>query len=275
MCNGIRRYPLRLSDMFAFTAASCSVQSTLHLRTGFHLKMRHVSSWGNEFVQLGLTEFSWGGALCVRVGGFSSVWQEKGYECSFNSFNPCRRGVVSKSSFMSCPQTFFSSTSLGDIVIFIAFIQACMMQWLSLWFHNTASLDLCECWTPANTLLRQIRQTPPFPGFLSLSSQSYFSSFLLHSCSIYLLQSSHLSINSCSEVSFPFSKTPFSPQFLPFYFLPLCMWGMTPHARTFNTHGGKWLKAQMCTVHELILWVNQHVHAVFFFLLKLWIASRP
>lgn len=48
-------------------------------------------------------------------------------------------------------------------------------------------------------------------------------------------------------------------------FLPLCMWGTTPHARTFNTHGGKWLKAQMCTVHELILWVNQHVHAVFFF----------
>lgn len=94
-----------------------------------------------------------------------------------------------------------------------------MMQSLTLWFHNTVSLDSCECWTPANTLLRQIRQTPPFPGFLSLSSQSYFSSFLLHSCSIYLLQSSHLSINSCSEVSFPFSKTPFSPQFLPFYFL--------------------------------------------------------
>lgn len=155
-----------------------------------------------------------------------------------------------------------------------------VIQWRVHWFHRL--LDLWECWTSVNTLLHQIRQTLPFPPPFSLTlitTSISFSSFPLLLCSVYLQQSSHLSLNSCSEVSFFFSKTPFS--FCPFTSFPFrmqirddstCMDIYTHKTYICMRMIKKKSQDVYCT------WTDNRIepaHKCCIFRLKLWIASRP
>lgn len=106
--------------------------------------------------------------------------------------------------------------------------------------------------------------SPPFSLTLITPFQFPFSSSPLLLCSIYLPPSSHLSINSCSEVSFSFSGTPFSLPFLfPFSLVHIRDDSRCTDIYIHRAYTWKWLKAEMYTVHELILGLNQHIHAVF------------
>lgn len=64
-------------------------------------------------------------------------------------------------------------------------MSVCVPQWLIHWFHNTTWLDLCECWTSANTLWHQIRQTLAFPLRLLSISSHHFNFPFPPSCSSY------------------------------------------------------------------------------------------
>lgn len=110
--------------------------------------------------------------------------------------------------------------------------------------------------------------SPPSPLNLITPFQFSLSSFLLLLYSIYLPPSSHLFLNSCSEVSFPSPRLHFLSCFPIFLFFsppPLTQITDDPTCTcTKHTHAWKWLKAEMYTVHEPILGLNQHIHAVFF-----------
>lgn len=153
----------------------------------------------------------------------------------------------------------------GRYLTFIKCSCVCVMWWLIHWFHNMTLLT----WT--HILASNKAESSLFPPrSLSFSSHRFNFPFLLHLSA----PSSHLSINSRLR-RFIFS----SPRlhFLSFISFPLMhIGGMTPHACTNIHMNAKWLKAEMYTVRELIFRVNRaHTRCIFFFRLKLWIASRP
>lgn len=159
-------------------------------------------------------------------------------------------------------------------------MSVCVQQWLIHWFHNTMWLDLCECWTSANTLWHQIRQTslsPPSPLNLITPFQFSLSSFLLLLYSIYLPPSSHLSLNSCSEVSFPSPRLHFLscfPIFLFFFPPPLTQITDDPTSTcTKHTHTWKWLKARCIQyMNRYLVWTSTYM---LYFSAEVWIASGP
>lgn len=151
-------------------------------------------------------------------------------------------------------------------------MSVCVSQWLIHWFHNTTWLDLCECWTSANTLWHQIRQTLAFPLRLLSISSHHFNFPFPPSCSSYTpsICCRPLTSPSTPALRFHFLLLDFifSPVSLFSFFSPpppLTQITDDPTCTcTKHTQAWKWLKAEMYTVHEPILGLNQHIHAVFF-----------
>lgn len=118
----------------------------------------------------------------------------------------------------------------------------------------------------------------PFPSVFSHSHHTIsisLCSFLLLLFSVYLPPSSHLSLNSCSQVSFSCYQIPFS--LCPFTSFPLLM-QIRDTCMSVYTHKTYTCMEMIKSQDVYCAWTDTRLepeHRCAVFRLKLWIASRP